>query len=251
MYWRRRLVAIALALLLALLAFWAVNSGGNGGDGKSSNGKGPVSSITPGPSSSGPAISERPGGRDDTGGTDTGGSEDGGTGESEGEGGEDSSGGSGTGGSGTAGGNVGFDVGEDGVPAGSSLPDCRSSSVQLQLRADKKTYEKGEQPKFELIAVNSAGSACKLDFAPTAAVLTIKDGDDRVWSSKDCPWTDDPILLRVPADGEMSRSITWDRKPSEPECAKPEKSGVGSGTFEAVVSADGLPSDSAEFKLES
>ncbi|MBZ9643001.1 hypothetical protein K8369_27205, partial [Streptomyces sp. PSKA30] len=65
-YWRRRVVLLSVIALLALLIAWVLTSGGggskNGADG--SDGKNPAPTITPGPSSSGPAISQAPGGRD-------------------------------------------------------------------------------------------------------------------------------------------------------------------------------------------
>lgn len=82
-YWRRRAIAAALIALLALLVLWVVNSGGSDGKKKGdvSDGANPATSITPGPSGSGPAISEQPGGREESGdsGGNTGGT-DGGTG---------------------------------------------------------------------------------------------------------------------------------------------------------------------------
>lgn len=76
--------------VLALLIAWIVSSGGGGGkngaDG--SNGKHPTpSTITPGPSGSGPAISQAPGGRDEsTTGGDTGGGSGSGSGSGTGTG---------------------------------------------------------------------------------------------------------------------------------------------------------------------
>lgn len=67
-YWRRRAVLLSLVAVLALLIVWVVGTGGGGGtnNGDGSNGKNPVSTITPGPSGSGPAISQNPGGRDES-----------------------------------------------------------------------------------------------------------------------------------------------------------------------------------------
>ena len=60
-YWRRRAVLLSLVALLALLIAWVVSSGGGGGkkNADGSNGKNPVQTITPGPSGSGPAISQQ------------------------------------------------------------------------------------------------------------------------------------------------------------------------------------------------
>ncbi|MGW5690790.1 hypothetical protein ACWEWX_07435, partial [Streptomyces asiaticus] len=65
-YWRRRAVALALLIAIILVVIWAFGWGGSGGGGSDEGkggGGGPAGTITPGPSSSGPVNSERPGGR--------------------------------------------------------------------------------------------------------------------------------------------------------------------------------------------
>ncbi|MEV6107840.1 hypothetical protein AB0M28_24520 [Streptomyces sp. NPDC051940] len=248
-----------VALLAALIA-WALTLGGGGGGGKP-NGKGPLETITPGPSQSGPMISDRPGGRDDEGSTggetpgDPGSSSSDGSGSGSGSGGSDgSAGGAGAESGGAAGGSgtAGFPVGDDGVPAGSTLADCDGSAVTFQVRAVQDEYAPGERPEFKLTATNSASSACKLAFGPTQAVLTVRDADDdaRVWSSADCPWTTNPILLEVPAGGSIDRTIEWNVVRSAPECADPTAGSVGTGGFEVELKPTGLPSTRDEFTLK-
>lgn len=179
-YWRRRAVAATLIALLALLVVWAVTNGGGKGnhDDSRAPGSGPVNSITPGPSGSGPAISEQPGGRDESG--DTGGSGGSGGGSSDaGSGGTgDGTGDSGNGadteaGSGTGGGSGGATAGQQ-LPPGSSLPDCAPAALRLTLKTELR-YGPGQKPKFRLIATNTSSTACKADFGPKSAVLTVTE----------------------------------------------------------------------------
>ncbi|MGW7201162.1 hypothetical protein [Streptomyces chryseus] len=257
-YWRRRAVALSLLVLLALVILWVVMSAG-GKDDKNDGARGGAtpapSTITPGPGSSGPAISEDPGGRDDPGGSgaDNGGSGsgggDGGSGTDAGSGGGDGGGGDGSGSG--AGDGSGSGSGEDGgagsggsgaggggggggqrVPVGSSLPNCNASTVELSLRSVKNEYEAGEKPTFELIAENRSGAACKMDFGPKAAVLTITDDDNKtVWSSKDCPDGPGNLLLRVPAHSTVTHTVDWDLRKSAPRCATPSAATVDDGTY--------------------
>ncbi|WP_406862371.1 hypothetical protein ABZO31_18695 [Streptomyces sp. HUAS MG47] len=232
-YWRRRAVALCLIALLTALAVWAVGTGGDGGNrtNDGANGASPAPSITPGPSSSGPAISEQPGGRDESG--DAGG--DAGTGADAGAGGEgkngDPAGGSGAGGAGGTGGAGGAGVGQQ-VPADSPLPNCPSGALKLSLRSTKVSYEQGEKPRFELIARNTSSAVCKADFGPRNAVLTISDAqDDEVWSSKDCPRPTGSVLLRVPAGSSVTYAVEWDRRPSAPQCETPQGGAAEPGTY--------------------
>ncbi|MFE4371402.1 hypothetical protein ACFRMN_24775 [Streptomyces sp. NPDC056835] len=276
-YWRRRAVAATLIALLALLVVWVVTS--RGGDSKNSgdtsDGANPATSITPGPSGSGPAISEQPGGRDESGSTDgTGGGTGGGQGGTDGgaDGGKngDTGGGGGAGSSGTdgtadaggasggasGGGTAGGDGGSAGsgrqVPAGSGLPNCPPSALTLRLTTTKVAYAPGEKPAFRLIATNTSGTTCKADFGPKAMVLTITNADDQeIWSSDHCPKTGG-VLYEVPAGGTITRTIEWDRRQSAPRCATPPAAPVSPGTYlvEAKTSGAAVKQGQASIRLE-
>jgi hypothetical protein len=241
-----------LIAFLALLIVWAVGSGNSGG-GKgndAANGATPVPSITPGPSQSGPAISEQPGGRDESG--DSGDSAGSGAGSGD-DGGPDAgtvgdpgkNGDNGTGGASSGG------AGGQQVPAGSSLPNCAPGALKLTLRTLKVSYEPGEKPTFQLVASNSSATTCKAGFGPRAAVLTvIDDKDDDVWSSKDCPRAVGSMLLRVPAGASITHTVEWDRRRSAPQCATPPTGVVGPGTYLVEAEFPGVKVLPASFRLE-
>lgn len=256
---------LSVLAVLALLIAWIVSSGGGGGkngaDG--SNGKNPSpSTITPGPSGSGPAISQAPGGRDEstTGGDTGGGSGSGsgsgaGAGDGSGTGGETGTGGSaGAGGSGSAaGGGSGTGVGQgDTLPAGSALPNCTAGAVKLSVRSLRNAYDPGQTPTLLLTATNSSGSDCKVDLGPKNAVLTITpaDSDDTFWSSADCPRTAGNLVYRAPAGSSITYTVKWDRKPSAPHCATPPAGSAGAGTYLVEVKAPGYATVQASFVLE-
>ncbi|MGA5409608.1 hypothetical protein ACPCSC_20385 [Streptomyces lavendulocolor] len=267
-YWRRRAVAASLVALLALLIVWFVSSGDdngkNGGD--TSDGAAPATTITPGPSRPGAAISEQPGGRDESSagqgddggkngdtsapgvpgdGTDTGGD---GTGTGPG------GGGAGTGttsGGGSGGGtDTGAGAGGQQVPANSPLPNCAPTALQLTLRSVKVGYAPGEKPRFQLVARNTSATTCKTDLGAKTAVLTIKNDEaDQVWSSKDCPKGSGTLLLRVPAGGSVTHTVEWDRRPSAPRCATPPATAAGPGTYLVEAAVPGVKVMPASFTL--
>ncbi|MER5179007.1 hypothetical protein ABT009_11650 [Streptomyces sp. NPDC002896] len=249
-YWRRRAVLLSVVALLALLVVWTVNSGGGGGSDNTAggaDGKNPAPSITPGPSGSGPAISQHPGGRDESGGSGDG------SGESEGSGDTGSTDGSdGTGSTDSSDGATGGSSSGDRVPAGSSLPNCTASTVKLTVRSVRNTYEPGEKPEFELIARNTSGTACKVDLGPKQAVLTITltGSDDAFWTSSDCPKASGSLLLRVPADGRVTQTLVWDRRASAAQCATPAAGSAKPGTYLVEAKAPGLGTAQTSFVLE-
>ncbi|WP_225801821.1 hypothetical protein [Streptomyces sp. NK15101] len=265
-YWRRRAVAACLVVLLALLAVWAFTSGDDGGKKPSdaANGSSPTPpSITPGPSGTGPAISQQPGGRDESGDSgetagDDGGSEGSGTDTgadagtdsgAEGAGGTtgtgkngDTDGAGGDGGAGTGAGRQ--------VPADSPLPNCPAGALQLTLRSTKITYETGEKPRFHLVVKNTSNTTCKADFGPRNAVLTISDArDDEVWSTADCPRPGTPLLLSVPAHTTITHTVEWDRSRSAPQCATTPAGQAGPGTYLVEAEMPGAKVLPASFTL--
>ncbi|MDC2958829.1 hypothetical protein ACFY2T_34165 [Streptomyces sp. NPDC001260] len=258
-YWRRRVVLLSVLVLLALLITWIVTSSGGGGkkdDG--ANGKTPAPTISAGPSSSGPAISQAPGGRDESSGggsgSDAGGTGSGGSsGSGDGGGSGAASGGSG-GSGGTSGGGTGSGVGQgDTVPAGSTLPNCTAGAVKLSVRSLHNTYSPGDTVTLLVTAKNSSGGDCKVDLGPKSAVLTISkstDSADDYWSSADCPKTAGSLLFRAPAGSGITYTVKWDRKPSAPECATPPAGSAGAGTYLVELAASGYGKTQTSFVLK-
>ncbi|MGW0967894.1 hypothetical protein [Streptomyces sp. NPDC002516] len=265
-YWRRRAVLLSVLGLLALLTVWVVGTGGGGGHntGGGSNGKNPASSITPGPTGSGPAISQHPGGRDESG---SGGDSGGGTGGTAGDGGGGSGGGSGDGSDGgtgdgsTASGGAAGGSSDDGakngggaadrLPAGSTVPNCTPSAVKLTLKSVRNSYAPGEQPEIQLVAKNTSGSDCKVDLGPKSTVLTItQSGSDKdIWASDDCPKDPAGILFRVPAGSQTVHTVKWDRKPGAPACATPPSGSAPAGTYLVEAKVPGLAKAQTSFVL--
>ncbi|MEU5834725.1 hypothetical protein ABZ820_13775 [Streptomyces diacarni] len=276
-YWRRRAVVLAVLALLVLIVVWALASTGGegpGNEGKNGDkGNGPAGTITPGPTDSGPAISDRPGGRDEDGGEDggadgsgssggsgsTGGSdaEDqssaGGTGWGAGDGGAGAGGADSAGsssGSGSGSGSGGSGGGAAGVPAPPELANCREGDVKLKLRSVEKKYGPGEKPRFELKVTNERGSACKIDLGRTATIVTINNPDDaKFWASDDCPPTKKPLLRKVPGDGSSTHTLTWFRKASAANCGTPTFEAPKAGTYEIEVKVKGLKTVRTTFRL--
>ncbi|MDV7218985.1 hypothetical protein [Streptomyces prunicolor] len=257
-YWRRRVLMVSVVALLALLITWIVNSGGGGGkngaDG-AKNGKTPAPTITAGPSGSGPAISQHPGGRDESSGSSSSsgasGSGSGGSGASSGGVSGATGGGSGVGGSG-GGSNGGSSTGTT-VPADSTLPNCTAGAVQLSLRSLHNSYSPDQTPTFVLTAKNSSGSDCKVDLGPKGAVLTITEagGSADFWSSADCPKGSGSVFYRVSAGSSVTYTLKWDRKPSAPECATPAAGSAGAGTYLVEAQASGFAKAQISFVLAS
>ncbi|MFD0373284.1 hypothetical protein [Streptomyces sp. NPDC127114] len=264
-YWRRRAVALCLVALLALLAAWAFTSGGGGGGKKTgndaANGSSPVPSINPGPSGTGPAISQKPGGRDESGEGDTVGGDGTGDGDGSGTGDGGTDAGAGTDSGASSGGKNGDTDGAGGdggagtgagqqVPADSPLPNCPAGALQLTFRSSKLAYEPGEKPRFQLVVKNTSGADCKTDLGPKNAVLTVRDTKGVLWSSKDCPRVAPPVFLKVPARTTITHTVEWDRHRSTAQCASVPPGEVGPGNYLVEAAVPGLKVSPVAFRLD-
>ncbi|MEU4927693.1 hypothetical protein AB0G54_14480 [Streptomyces yokosukanensis] len=251
-YWRRRVVLLSVVAVLALVIMWIVAAGGGGGkkDAGASNGKNPVDTITPGPSSSGPAISQHPGGRDESSGGDSSGSASG-SGGGDGADAGSSGSGDGSGGGSGSGSDGGVVAAGDALPASSALPNCATPALALSLRSLHNSYSPDQTPAFELTAKNSSSADCKIDLGPKNAVLTITpaDGSDAFWSSADCPKGPGSLVFRVPAGQSITYTVKWDRSPSAAHCATPSGGSAGAGTYLLEAKAPGFGKLQASFVL--
>lgn len=246
-----------LLAVVLLLVFWAVRSTGGGGSDTAGqdDGKGPVESITPGPTPSESLIEERPGGREedpddpedegDTGSADSGGSDAaaGSGGEDDGGNGESAGGGSDEGGGGDTGG------GQDGGVGG--LPDCAPAEVTLSLRSDANDYAPGQRPELRLTAQNAGATACRLDFGHQALTFTLADDEDNeVWSSADCPEDAASRPTSVSAGGTADHTVVWDLRHSVADCDAGPGPAASPGTYLAEAQLAGYPVAQTSFRLE-
>lgn len=247
-YWRRRAVALAVLAGLVLLVVWAFSlSGGEKDDQGKNGGDGPVGTITPGPTDSGPAISERPGGRDEGGsgggaGTGSGGSGDAGTGGS-----------SGGAGPGSDGGDSGWQIpaGKPGSGDGPKLPDCTATDVHVTVRSMQAAYGPGEQPEFELKAENTGGADCGIDLSAPSTVVQVTDAEEEgVWSSADCRREAEPAFVPVPAKDSVTRTFVWGRKPSVPDCGTPPAGSSPAGSYSVEIEVGDFKKAYATFALK-
>ncbi len=123
----------------------------------------------------------------------------------------------------------------------------------MSLRSVRNTYEPGRRPVFELTARNTSGGDCKVDLGPKGAVLTITQAgaEDPYWSSADCPKGPGSLQYRVPANSAITYTVTWDRKPSAPECGTPPAGSAKPGTYLVEAKAKGFSKVQTSFVLDS
>ena len=125
---------------------------------------------------------------------------------------------------------------------------CQAKDVTLWLAASSTEYAVGEKPSFAVTLTHVGRRPCLVDASTAVQELTITSGDERIWSSADCPAESKKLLM---AGDVWTWDVTWDRTRSEPGCAS-GLPGVLPGTYTAVVTsneATGATSPTVPFTL--
>jgi hypothetical protein len=240
-YWRRRvIVLLALALLIALVA-WAC-AGGDSDNKKNTAGEKPAPSgsaspaptaITPGANpTTGVVPPLTTGGTNGTPVAPGAGSTPGASGGAPNQPGGQPSGqpGAQQPGAGTAG--TGGTVPGPGPGGGKAAPNggmwCNPSMIRVQIQpteSNKTTYAAGQKVSFKLIVTNQTGPTCFIDFGIKGAYVEVFSGAERYWSSADCS-TRQASDLRQLQQGEAQQITgthdwTWTRSNAS-QCAAGE-----------------------------
>lgn len=126
---------------------------------------------------------------------------------------------------------------------------CGEGSLSVTLTADHRTYAAGANPVFTVTLTNTSDVSCVVDAGEASRGILITSGSDRIWSSLDCPASENATrTLLLPAGGRDESAVTWTRIRSAQGCTdglptpKP-------GYYQAVASVAGVSSTAAVVEL--
>jgi hypothetical protein len=228
LYWRRRAVALGVVILAVMLLAWGCGLSGGGQDRPASmanvkdlSSRHPAASITPTPGPrTGPVISSVTGG--------------------------------GPGSNNAASPNAAPVAGNgSGAPTPASQPGvaaCAPGTVRMTAQADRPDYPAQVRPKFTVIVENQGQNPCALDLGSRAVAWTVTSGEDRIWSSGDCPAVGSPEVLLLAPRQPVLRSVDWSRMRSRPGCPSSVEA-AKPGFYKASVAVQGVGSTAYPFKL--
>jgi hypothetical protein len=221
-YWRRRVLAIAAALGVLLLA-WVALPGGEGDGG--SGGRQETSALVGSPSPTGAeptSLAATP---------------------PAGDPGRAGDAGSGASGAGTA-------TPATTTPSAPPPPPqpCTDSALSLRAVPERPAYRVGDTPVVDLVVRNVSAAACARDLGARQQEVVLYAGTRRLWSSNDCyPGGSRDVQVLQPGDS-ASFSVTWSGLSSRPRCAG-ERVRVTAGTYQLVARLDTLASARAPLVL--
>lgn len=125
---------------------------------------------------------------------------------------------------------------------------CTAAMLSLAAVTGQSSYRVGDQPVLSIQVTNSGSAACVVDLADPQIVLSVYNGESRVWGSHDCkvqPGTDDRTLM---AGRSVRVSIVWSGLSSQPNCAGTRQR-VGAGTYTLYATLAGHQAKAAQFTI--
>jgi hypothetical protein len=216
-YWRRRVVALAIGLAVLALIAWAFAGAVGGG-------------TTGGASGSGAGGAGQASGTDqDSGGQDGGG---------QGGGGQQD----------LAGASPGQASAVGGQQQSARPGACHHGDVVLSLFTAKQSYGAGQLPQFTVDVVGTGRPTCVFNVGASHIAVIVKAGSVRVWSSADCVQGAGDLDTNLQRGVPTVLPISWNRQASSPGCHG-GGSQMPAGTYTATVRDGWLSSNQVTFRM--
>ncbi len=126
---------------------------------------------------------------------------------------------------------------------------CAPEALGLTLAADAPSYAAAAVPTFTVTLANTGGVDCLVDAGSGQLEILIVSGEDRIWSSRDCPaGAAERQLLLGPEQTDVTQ-VQWTRVRSAEGCATGLPA-VKAGTYSATLAVGGAASAPQVFVLE-
>jgi|SRR4051794_10055595 hypothetical protein len=99
------------------------------------------------------------------------------------------------------------------TPTAPTTPKCSAASLKVTLSADHTVYAKGVDPHFVLTVSNVSKAACRVDVGTANRGFLVTSGSDRIWSSLDCTKNTPNLVVFKPGE-TVGYSRDWTRQRS-------------------------------------
>jgi hypothetical protein len=125
---------------------------------------------------------------------------------------------------------------------------CPAGDVVISLMAAQYSYGAQVLPEFEVAIVSTAAQTCTFDVGAKSVQLVIKSGPARVWGSSDCAADAGSRTTDLARGVPAVLRISWDRETSVPGC-RLARSPALPGTYTATAHSGQLSSNTLVFVL--
>ena len=125
---------------------------------------------------------------------------------------------------------------------------CSPGDVVLSLLVSQPAYASPRLPQFSVDVVSTGSPTCTFNVGARYVALVIRFGSARVWGSADCPRGSGSLVVDLQRGVPATLPITWNRHTSSPGCTRPSR-GMPAGLYSATVTDDRVDSNSVTFRL--
>jgi len=133
-------------------------------------------------------------------------------------------------------------TGATATAAGKPAPTgCATQDIEVTVRADARRYAASVKPKLFISVVNRGQAACRFDVGSKALTLVVRSGKDRIWSSDDCQGAGKSDVRLLQPGKPFTAAAEWSRVRSVPGCPKGQPA-AKPGTYLLFGSAGGVES---------
>ncbi|MEE2031405.1 hypothetical protein [Rhodococcus chondri] len=241
-YWRRRLLAIAVSVVVLALVVWLVVALTGGDDPETE----PVAAESPSTSHTTTSAPDGSAEAASASGSSSDGRSDGGDDEESSSPASESSANSGS----TTSSVSTSGAATSGAATAAAAGQCPDQSLAVRVTAGEANYRAGAEPDFTIVITNIGTTACERDLGAglqQVLVYTL-DGNQRLWANTDCfPEATADIRSLEPGD-QAAFSVKWSGTTSEPGCEAPREP-VGPGAYTVVGQLGGLRSSPEAFNI--
>ena len=217
-YWRRRALAIGVAVVVVVLFVWLISSLGGGDSPETANTAVSADVTVPSAAPTSAAIDTGVPGQNNTDSTPSA---------------QQST----------------SPATTNGQPVAVTPGQCADQSLAVKATVEHPTYRVGEKPKFGLVITNIGTTQCERDLGAGQQlfVYTI-DGATRLWSNTDCYPPTDPLIKSLKPGEQALYSVDWSGTTSQPEC-QGDRVAVGPGAYTVVAQLGAIKSTPEPFNI--
>ena len=127
--------------------------------------------------------------------------------------------------------------------------DCPDSTLAVKGITNQPQYVVGDQPKFTMVVTNIGLVACQRDVgAAVLAAYVYSLDNNRLWSNLDCAPSNETLVKTFQPGEQVTTEVTWTGMGSAPQCPLPRQP-IGPGTYNLVVQLGNLRSATVPFIL--
>ena len=127
--------------------------------------------------------------------------------------------------------------------------DCPDSTLAVKGITNQPEYVVGDQPKFTMVVTNIGLVACKRDVGAAVLAAYVYGLDNtRLWSNLDCAPSNETLVKTFQPGEQVTTEVTWTGMGSAPGCPLPRQP-IGPGTYNLVVQLGNLRSAAVPFIL--